>query len=723
MIDKITKNLKVIKRNGKRVDFDWTKIAVAIKKGFDSIPPKYNNDDEPIKQYSEKDIQTVYQAVIIKIGQDYQQQDKIKIEEIQDIIELVLKKTGYNDVYKSFSEYRERRAQSRKMFMDDKQKHKFLKTIEDLSLKSTTEEETKREVSNLDNATATKTMFQYGSTISKEFAKAYLIKKKFSDAHDEGYIFIHNLDFLAMGTTTCTQIDLERLFKDGFSTGYGHLREPNDIMSYGALATMAIHANQNDQHGGQSIPAFDYYLAPGVLRTYKKQLRQTLQDLLDFAGFAEFVGPKMLEREIQGLKTIAITLEYFERFYKDNEMLKKIFKMALTKAYKKTEKATYQAMEALIHNLNSMHSWVGGQIPSTSINFGTDCSNEGRLIIKSYLLALEAGLGNGEIPKFPISIFKIKSGINYQAKDSNYDLYKLACQVTIKGLPLNFAFLDAPFNQSFYRQKDYRTEIAYFDNQMRVVDNIIDLEKATIPGRGNLSSTSINLVRLGIIHGIATNKQADIKGFFSELDEFMELVKDQLLERFELQCNKKAGNFPFLLGQQIWLDADKLKPGDKLRKTLKHGTMAIGFIGLAECLIALIGKHQGESEEAQKLGLEIITYMRTKCDNFAKKYDLNFTLFATSNEELNNRFISIDQAIFGKLKGITDQENYSDSFHIPKDYKISNSSKIKKEAPYHALTNAGHICNVKIENNTPEEVEKIIKIMNQEGIGYATIKL
>ena len=721
----IEKNLKVIKRNGKKVDFDSTKIAVAIKKGFDSIALTYNDDDEPIKLYSEKDIQKVHHKVIETIFQNYQNQDRIKIEEIQDIIELALQQTGYLDVYKSFSEYRERRAQSRKLFMDDKQKHKFLKTLEGLSLKSSIEDDTKRENANVDGDTAMGTMLQYGSTISKEFAKAYLIKNRFSEAHDEGYIHIHDLDFLAMGTTTCTQIDLEKLFKGGFSTGHGHLREPNDIMSYSALAAIAIQANQNDQHGGQSIPAYDYYLAPGVLKTFRKQLRQTLIDLLDFAGFYEFVGPKTLERELQNLKTIDTTLEDFEKFYKDNDVLKKIFKMSLEKALKKTDKVTYQAMEAFIHNLNTMHCRAGAQVPFSSINFGTDTSSEGRMVIKNFLLALDAGLGYGETPIFPVSIFKVKDGINYKDGDKNYDLFKLACKVSAKRLFPNFAFLDAPFNLAFYNSEDYRTEVAYMGCRTRVMANIVDPEKAITPGRGNLSFTSINLVRLGIKHGIGgPNAKENIKGFFTELDELMELVRDQLLERFEIQCNKRICNFPFLLGQQMWLDSDKLKPGDKLRKTLKHGTLSIGFIGLAECLVALTGKHQGESEEAQKLGLKIISHMREKCDEFSEKNMLNFTLLATPAEGLSGRFTNIDKAIYGKIKGVTDRPYYTNSFHIPVYYNISIADKVHKEAPYHALTNAGHISYIELDGDPSENIEafeKIIKIMKEEGVGYGAI--
>ena len=452
----IQDTLKVVKRNGKKAQFNGTKIAVAIKKGFDSI----TNEDEEGK-YTTKDIQKIYQDVISTIDKEYVEakKDKIKIEEIQDLIENSLKKKGYEDVYKSFSEYRERRAQSREMFMDDKRTHKFLKTIEGLGLKSASEDDTKRENANVDGDTAMGTMLQYGSTVSKEFAKAYLMKKKYSSAHDEGDIHIHDMDFLPMGTTTCMQIDLEKLFKNGFSTGHGHLREPNDIMSYSALAAIAIQSDQNDQHGGQSIPAFDYYMAPGVLKTYKKQLKQTIEDLLDYSEFGKFLNINTISKEIDKIDTIDVKKEIFEKFYKDSEMLRRLFETSIEKAYHKTDRITYQAMEAFVHNLNTMHSRAGAQVPFSSINFGTDTSPEGRMVMRNYLNAVDAGLGHSETPIFPISIFKVKEGVNYNKEDPNYDLFELSCRVSAKRLFPNFSFLDSPFNKQYIKEGDYRTEV------------------------------------------------------------------------------------------------------------------------------------------------------------------------------------------------------------------------------------------------------------------------
>jgi len=722
-------NLQLVKRNGKKVEFKPKKIAIAIKKGFDDVinSLKYDDDETNDDKYSEQDMQRVFHDVLDRIEVDYKDKDKIKVEEVQDLIETSLKENGYEDVYESFSNYRERRAQSRAAFIEDKRSHKFLKTLEGLALKSASEDDTKRENGNIDGNSAMGTMLQFGSNVSKEFAKTYLMKKKFADAHDEGDIHIHDLDFAAMGTTTCLQIDLEKLFKGGFSTGHGYLREPNDIMSYSALAAIAIQSNQNDQHGGQAIPLFDYYLAPGVIKTFKKQLKMLVKDFLDYSDFGSFINYKAVENEIMKLTTIEAKVETFEKFYKENKSLKRLFAMALEKAVEKTDRITYQAMEAFIHNLNTMHSRAGAQVPFSSINFGTDTSPEGRMVVKNYLLGVEAGLGHSETPIFPISIFKVKEGVNYNPEDPNYDLFKLSCKVSAKRLFPNFEFIDAPFNLQYYVPGRPETEVATMGCRTRVMGNVVDPDRQISVGRGNLSFTTINLVRLGIKHGIVgamANKKADMEGFYKELDELMELCKDQLLERFEIQCNKRVYNFPFLMGQGNWMDSEKLKPNDKLKKVLKHGTLSVGFIGLAECLKALIGVHHGESPKAQKLGLEIIGHMREKMDEYTQEYKLNFSLLATPAEGLSGRFTKIDQAIYGKIEGVTDREYYTNSFHVPVYYNISIAKKIKTEAPYHALTNAGHISYIELDGDVSDNVEafeSIIRMMKEAGIGYGAI--
>lgn len=712
--------LLVVKRNGKKVGFDGTKIALAIKKGFDSI-----SNEEGEYKYTEKDVNVIYQAVIRRIEKEYRDSDKIKIEEIQDLIETELQKK-YEDVYESFAEYRNRRMQSREMFFDDKKKHKFLKSLENLGLKSSDEEDSKRENANIDGDCPMGTMLQYGATVSKEFAKSYLMKPKFAEAHDKGDIHIHDMDFFAMGTTTCCQIDLSRLFKGGFDTGHGYVREPQDISTYGSLSAIAIQSNQNDQHGGQSVPALDYYLAPGVLKTFKRQLKQAIYDFLDYSDFIKFINMDRIAKEIDKLSSIEFDLHIFDPIIKESSEVEKIISMSYKKAMQKTNRATAQAMEALIHNLNTMHSRAGAQVPFSSVNLGTDTSPEGRMVTKNFLSATDAGLGHGETPIFPVSIFKVKEGINYNPGDPNYDLFQLACKVSAKRLFPNFSFIDAPFNLQYYKEGNPNTEISYMGCRTRVIGDVTDSTNEIVTGRGNLSFTTINLPRLGIKHGICLKDRdkTDLEGFYKELGEIMDLVKDQLLERFEIQCNKHSYNFPFLLSQGVWTDGEKLKPTDRLRKIWKHGTMSIGFIGLAECLKALMGKHHGESEEAQQLGLEIIGFMRNRVNEYSQKYNLNFTCLATPAEGLSGRFTNIDKAVYGKIKGVTDREYYTNSFHIPVYYHISIADKVKKEAPYHNFTNGGHISYVELDGDTvnnTEAFESVIRIMKEAGIGYGAI--
>ena len=723
--EELLETLNVVKRNGKKVSFDGSKIAIAIKKGFDSVVAEDENG-EHIKKYNEKDIQKVYHSIIKRIEKENEENGRIKIETIQDMIESELQKKGYEDVYKNFSEYRERRNQSRQLFFDEKKTHKFLKSIEGLGLKSANEDNNKRENANVDGDTAMGTMLQYGSTVSKEFAKSYLMKKKFSEAHDNGDIHIHDMDFLPMGTTTCMQIELDRLFKNGFSTGHGHLREPKDIMSYSSLAAIAIQSNQNDQHGGQSIPAFDYYMAPGVLKTFKKQFKQQIYDLLDYSDLLSFINIDRIVREIDKLNSIEFDIEIFEPIYKESKSIKRMFEKSYEKAIQKTNRTTYQAMEAFVHNLNTMHSRAGAQVPFSSINLGTDTSAEGRMVIKNFLLSTDAGLGKGETPIFPVSIFKVKEGVNYNPEDKNYDLFKLACKVSAKRLFPNFSFLDAPFNLAFYQEGNYKTEVGYMGCRTRLMSDVTDLNNQTTGGRGNLSFTSINLPRIAIRNGICLKERekADMDNFYKELADMMDLVRDQLLERFEVQCSKHSYNFPFLLEQGVWADGDKLKPNDRLRKLLKHGSLTIGFIGLAESLKALIGKHHAESEEAQKLGLEIIGFMRKRCDEYSKQYNLNFTLIATPAEGLSGRFVGIDKAIFGKIKGVTDRDYYTNSFHVPVYYQTSIKHKLEIEAPYHNLTNGGHISYIELDGDTTTNVEafeSVIRMMKETGIGYGAI--
>ena len=724
-VNEVLSNLTVIKRNGKKVDFDEKKIALAIKKGFDSV--EIDDDEVEVeRKYSSKDVQKVYQAVLKKIEKEAKKTDKFKIEEIQDFIEEELSKKGYEDVFKSFSEYRDRRNDSRQAFFADKKTHKFLKSLENLGLKSANEEDAKRENANIDGNSPMGTMLQYGATVSKEFAKAYLMRPEYAKMHDEGTIHIHDMDFLAMGTTTCCQIDLSRLFKNGFDTGHGFVRPPQDISTYGSLAAIVVQANQNDQHGGQAIPALDYYLAPGVLKTFRKQLKQTIYDFLDLEGFLEYVNLDRVIREIDKQESIEFDISELTDYQKGSDKVKLIFEKSYEKAMQKTDRATQQTMESFIHNLNTMHSRAGAQVPFSSVNFGTDTSPEGRMVIKNFLISADRGLGRGETPIFPVSIFKVKEGVNYNKEDPNYDLFRLACKVSAKRLFPNFSFIDAPFNIQYYKEGDINTEISYMGCRTRVIGDVTSPDNEVVTGRGNLSWTTINLPRLGIKYGIALKdrEEADLEGFFNELDELMEEVKEQLLERFEIQCNKRCYNFPFLLGQGVWTNGEKLKPTDRLRKVWKHGSLSIGFIGLAECLKALTGKHHGESEESQKLGLEIIEHMRKKCDEFAEKHRLNFACLATPAEGLSGRFTGIDKAIYGKIKGVTDREYYTNSFHVPVHYHISISNKLEIEAPYHAFTNGGHISYIELDGDVASNVdafESVVRKMKEVGIGYGAV--
>ena len=706
-------DIVVVKRSGQRVNFNDTKVALAIKKGFDSV----------YEDYDEKNVNKVKEKVIENIYKKYKDRKTIGVEDIQDLIEEELKKQKYDEVYESFKGYRERRAASREAFVE-KQQHKFVKAIESLGLKSAAEENAKRENANVDGDGPMGTMLHFGSTVSKEFAKAYLMDNKYARAHDEGAIHIHDLDFWAMGTTTCTQIDLDKLFKSGFSTGHGYLRTPNSITSYSALAAIAIQSNQNEQHGGQSIPAFDYYMAPGVLKTFKKEFKQELHELLQFEGFEELINFDKVVENVDKLDSIEFDFNIFEPYYAKSKKVEEIFKAGYENAINKTDRQTFQAMEAFIHNLNTMHSRAGAQVPFSSVNFGTDTSPEGRMVIKNYLLATDEGLGHGETPIFPISIFKVKEGVNYNKEDPSYDLFRLACKVSAKRLFPNFSFIDSSFNKALYDPNDFKTEVGYMGCRTRVLANVCG--PSVTPGRGNLSFTSINLPRIGLKHGIALGERdkADMKGFYEELDEVMDLVKGQLLQRFECQCSKSIRNFKFLLGSHVWLNSENLTPNSKIRTVLKHGTLSIGFIGLAETLVALIGEHHGESEKAQKLGLEIIGHMRKKCDEFTQEYNLNFTCLATPAEGLSGRFVGMDRSIYGKIKGITDREYYTNSFHVPVYYKTTAKHKLEVEGPYHKLTNAGHISYVELDGDTVNNVdafEMVVRMMHDSDVGYGAI--
>ncbi len=542
----------------------------------------------------------------------------------------------------------------------------------------------KRDNANINGDTPMGAMLQYGANTAKEYNLEFLIRPEIAKLHREAWIHIHDLDFYAW-TTTCTQIELRKLFKNGFDTGHGHLRAPKSIGSYAALAAIAIQSNQNDQHGGQSIVDFDYAMADGVRHTFDRYKTD---------------GLKIYE-------SLNVKWNDDERDIWINDY-----------AYHKTTRDTYQAMEGFIHNLNTMHSRAGAQVPFSSINYGTDTSWEGRLAIEQLLLATEAGLGHGETPIFPIQIFRVKEGINYNPEDPNYDLFKLAMKVSAKRLFPNFSFIDAPFNLQYYKPGHPETEVAYMGCRTRVMGNVYDPTREIAPGRGNLSFTSINLPRLGIV------VDGDLDAFYILLDKMLDAAMQQLLDRFEVQASRIVRNFPFLMGEGVWIDSDKLGSDDSIREVLKHGTLSIGFCGLAECLKALTGKHHGESEAAQAVGLQIVSHIRKYCDEKSVELGMNVTCLATPAESLAGRLLRADRERFGIIKGITDREYYTNSFHVPVYYPISAWKKIDIEAPYHALTNAGHISYVELDGDPSKNLtafEKIVRNMKESGIGYGSI--
>ena len=694
------------KRDGRLANFDIDKIANAIQKAFSSTIGK--------KDYK----------VCLKLAQkvaEHLQMECPSVEQIQDIVEKVLIENGHIGTAKAYILYRAERTRVRNM------NSRLMKTFEDITYKDVSDSDIKRENANIDGNTAMGSMLKYGSEGAKHFYESYVLNPAHSEAHQNGDIHIHDLDFYTL-TTTCCQIDLLKLFHNGFSTGHGVVREPNDIASYAALACIAIQSNQNDQHGGQAIVNLDYGLAPGVKKTYLKRYQSNMVSSIEL-----MVEEQKAEEVKKGLKelqnnryyaTIDENQEYIQQETNllcslgiSKEMIQKAQNFAKRKSLAETDKATYQAMESLIHNLNTMHSRAGAQTPFSSVNYGMDTSTEGRMVVKNLLLVTEVGLGNGETPIFPIQIFRVKEGVNFNPGEPNYDLFRLSCRVSAKRLFPNFSFQDAPFNLQYYKGTP-ETEIAYMGCRTRVMANVYDKEKEVSPGRGNLSFTTINLPRIAIL------SNGNIDWFYKELDRKIDLVIEQLLERFEIQAKKKVHNYPFLMGEGVWIDSEKLDINDEVREVLKHGTLSVGFIGLAECLKALLGMHHGESEVAQNLGLDIISHMRRRMDETSQKLKLNFTLLATPAEGLSGRFVKIDKKRFGIIEGITDKEYYTNSFHVPVYYPISAFKKIQIEAPYHALTNAGHITYIELDGDPTQNIdafEKVIRYMKAQNIGYGSI--
>ncbi|MDO4759697.1 MAG: anaerobic ribonucleoside triphosphate reductase [Candidatus Saccharibacteria bacterium] len=684
---------KVVKRDGKIVNFNPEKITEAIAKA--GLATEEFKADRA-KALADK---------VIKRAEETIKTRTPNVEQIQDIVEQVLMESAFKKTARAYITYRQERSRVREAKSDLMNIYKTISCAD-----ASEDSDVKRGNANVDGNSAMGKMLQFGAEGSKVFAKTLLLRPDIAAAHENGDIHIHDLDFYATGTLTCCQSDPLKLFETGFNTGHGFLRTPNSIGSYAALAAILLQANQNEQHGGQSIPNFDYAMAPGVNKTFRKALKRNLEKYNKFAD-------KALDIKVTD-----------DLCYGDEKKLekKKFPKSVVEAASEDTERETFQAMEGFVHNLNTMHSRAGAQVPFTSINFGTDTTPAGRLVSKDLLEATANGLGHGETPIFPISIFKVKEGINYNPGDPNYDLFKRSMEVSAKRLFPNFCFIDAPYNLKYYKPGDYRTEIATMGCRTRVFASVFPESDGIVTGRGNLSFTTLNLVRIGIKHGIATKerKEADWEGFYKELDEKMDLIRDELLERFEFQANQHVRNFPFLMGQGNWMGSEKLGPNDTLRDVIKHGTLSIGFIGLAETLVAMVGKHHGEDADARELGLDIVGHMREKCDEYCKKYHLNFSLLATPAEGLAGRFTKKDRKEFGKLKGVTDREFYTNSFHVPVYYPISAFEKIEIEAPYHNLCNAGHITYIELDGDPSQNIdafEAVIRKMHDCGIGYGSV--
>ena len=702
----------IIKRDGRTTAFHPEKITDAVEKAFSACAAMQE------RSVAEDIAHTVCEKLEAGAIEGIP-----TVEGVQDLVEETLIEAGFVQTAKAYILYRAERSRVRDV------NSRLIKTLKDITFSKAADSDMKRENANIDADTAMGTMLKYGSESAKQFYEMCVIDPKYARAHREGDIHIHDMDFYTL-TTTCCQIELRKLFKGGFSTGHGVLREPNDITSYAALACIAIQSNQNDQHGGQSVCDFDYGLADGVRKTYRRLFKKHLAEAVDLLGdvadertFTENLLAEV-EAETGRVACLDRDADFDDRVKAglmeagiSDEVCDTILNYTHKNAERDADRSTFQAMEALVHNLNTMHSRAGAQTPFSSVNYGMDTSTEGRMVIKNMLLATESGLGGGETPIFPVQIFRVKEGVNYNPEDPNYDLFKLAMHCSAKRLFPNFSFLDAPFNAQYYKGTP-ETEIAYMGCRTRVMGNVYDPEREVTPGRGNLSFTSINLPRLAI------RSKGDLDLFFDLLDSKLALVTAQLDERFEIQARKRVYNAPFLMGQGVWIDSEKLKPTDEQREVLKHGTLTTGFIGLAECLVALTGQHHGQSPEAQRLGLEIVGHMRSYCDRVSRERGMNYTLIATPAEGLSGRFVRVDRERYGVIPGVTDRDYYTNGFHVPVYYDISAFDKIAIEAPYHALTNGGHISYIELDGDPTDNLEafeSVIRYMKDCGMGYGSV--
>ncbi|HPF86426.1 MAG TPA: anaerobic ribonucleoside triphosphate reductase [Candidatus Limiplasma sp.] len=705
--------VSITKRDGRVVPFDADKIEQAIEKSFMASGSRKGRDTA----------HHLAGLVVAAVENDELIPSIPTVEQVQDAVERTLIEQGFVRSAKAYILYRAERSRVREM------NTRLMKTFEDICADDAGDADEQRRGCD----TAMGAMLKFGSEGSKQFYEMFVLDPGYARAHQDGDIHIHDLDFYTL-TTASTQIDLVKLFAGGFSTGHGTLREPQDISSCAALCCIAIQANQNDQHGDQSIANFDYGMAPGVRKTYAKcfaeNLARALELMLGVDDAPDKVKALLAEVEV---KTGSIPMLTIEKAYDKavktrlkalctapKEQLDRIVDFAREHAQRDTDRATHQAMEALVHTLNTMNSRAGGQVSLSTVNYGLDTSPEARMVMRNLLIATEEGVGHGDAPLFPVQIFRVKEGVNYNPGDPNYDLFRLAVRVSAKRPFPHFSFMDAPFNLPYYKKGNYDTEVAYAGSRARVMGNLYDPGREIAPRRGNLSATTVNLPR------IALKAKGDLAWFFEELERVLNLCAGQLLERFEIVAAKKARNFPFMMGQGNWLDSETLGWNDGIREILKHGTLSIGFTGLSETLMVLRGAHHGENASSQNLGLEIVGFIRKFCDDISEKHQMNFTCLASPAEGLAGRFVRLDRERFGTLEGITDRECYTNSFHIPVDFPISVTEKIALEAPYHALTNGGHITCITMAGdaqNSLDAFEKTIRAMHDAGIGYGCVTL
>ena len=818
--------MRIRKRDARVEDFSSSKLIKAISKCFDEV---HNTN----------------QALVYEIANSVQSKisDNAGVETIQDLVEQELVKRGMYDEAKAYIIYRHDRAKARDA------NTQLTKIFDDINKIESSELDLKRENANIDANTSMGTMLKIGTEASKDYNLKYLIKPKFAMQHENGDLHIHDLDFYSI-TMNCLFIPLAKLLKSGFNTGHGTVREPQSIHTAANLACIVLQSNQNEMFGGQAFPTFDYDLAPYVAKSFVNHLRECLNDYYDVSDFDSVLHHEITDKIYQKNKTILNDTSKAELRQLLPAVTSKVFEKMYNRALVKTDKETYQAMEALIHNFNTMHSRClpadeiivagdgntninklkvndyvlsfnvntqkyeykkvkrvldngkkellllvlengqrlrctpdhklytskgyveaqyatdvltkdgfssivfmknditeevydievednhnfcvkdknsdnfvvvhncGAQTPFSSINYGTDTSEEGRMIVKNVLLATQKGLGRSETPIFPVQIFKIKESVNLDPSSKNYDLFKLAIKTSAKRLFPNFTFCDSPYNAQYYKEGHPETEIAVMGCRTRVIGNVYDPEHQQVTGRGNFSFNTLNLPRLGIL------AKGDLKKFFTDFDNLIDDAVQQLKDRFEYIGKKHVYNFPFLMGQGLYLDSDKYNMNDEIKEILKQSSISVGFCGLAECLVALTGKHHGESKEAQELGLKIIQHLRDRMDEESKKTGLSWSCFATPAESTAGTFLRKDRKIFGVIPGVTDRDYYTNSFHVPVYYKTSITHKIDIESPYHEICNAGSITYIELDgdpNKNLDAYEAIVRYAKDKNLQYFSI--